>query len=174
MNKATILFDEVSNYIDLAEENGEIQKGILEPLEKLVEVFANLEKHWIREVPESQLQDSFAMYHVARNCGLILSRMIERFREAPLVNDNPKVAEDSSVVIPILIDSYFIMEQEINTPSTKSSLAGFSSARKLRKIARMVDLIPSQENEERNIPKENREKGFTSFAEIVAGIVGEE
>ncbi|RLI54551.1 MAG: hypothetical protein DRO87_04775 [Candidatus Thorarchaeota archaeon] len=174
MDTSVLLFEKVLEYVDSAEESGQVDAGILEPLSGLRAVFQELQQHWLQEVPDSQLQDTFAMYHVARNCELILSRMIERFRKAPLIGDNPKVAEDTSTLLPLLIDSFMVMKAEIDYPTIESSIKGFSLARRLREVARMVDMLPSAEDEERDIPREIRKRGLAHLARNLAGMVSEE
>ena len=171
MNNVSELFSSVSKLIEKAEQTGEVDLEILEPLRGLSSAFEQMSAHWLELKHEEQLENTFSLYHTARNCRLVLRRMIQRFEESPGTGDNPRVADDASQVLPILIDTFSILEEAKSGPIDQSRVQGFDRARYLRNIARMVDMVPNEAEDLAAIPIETKKKGYEVFGEYITGAV---
>lgn len=98
------------------EETGKVDLSILDSLSKLRSLLKIIKTKWL-EIPNS---DGFYFYQAARNVELILGTMQYRFEHSQEANDNPKIAEDSLVLLPAIdkilevTQSYKITENSIN------------------------------------------------------------
>jgi len=171
MHNVSELFSSVSKFIEKAEQTGKVDLGIIEPLQGLFSTFEQMSNHWLELKHEEQLENTFSLYHTARNCGLIIRRMIKRFEMAPEIGDNPRVADDASQVLPILIDTFSILEEAKSGPIDQSRVQGFDRVRHLRNIARMVDMVPNEVEDLAAIPIETKKKGYKVFGEFITGAV---
>lgn len=159
--------------IDNAEQTGKVDVSIIKHLKNMSSKFAKMGQYWLKIRRGESLEDSFAMYHTARNCGLVLHKMIERFEESPIIGDNPRVATDAATVFPILIDLYTFLEEAKSKPVRTIRNQGFNRTRTLRNIARMVDMLNSEDKDIEAIPAETRKKTFSTFAEHITGAIKE-
>ncbi len=171
MHNVSELFSSVSEFIERAEQTGKVDLGIIEPLKELSMTFEQMSSHWLELKHEEQLENTFSLYHTARNCGLVIRRMIQRFEIAPEIGDNPRVADDASQVLPILIDTFSILDEAKSGPIDQSRVQGFDRTRYLRNVARMVDMVPNEVEDLAAIPTETKKKGYKVFSEYITGAV---
>lgn len=171
MNYVSEHFNSVSTFIEQAEETGVVDMGIISPLENLSSAFLEIGDYWLESKKGEKLEDVFAPYHTARNCGLVIRRMIQRFKASQTAGDNPRVADDASQVLPILIDTYRVLEEAKSGLMNEFRVKGFDRARHLRNIARMVDMLPSEDEDLATIPQETRKRGYDVFSKVIAGAV---
>ena len=171
MTNVSELFGNAAEFIEKAEQTGEVDLGIIEPLRGLSSAFEQMSAHWLELKHEERLENTFSLYHTARNCKLVLRRMIQRFEESPVIGDNPRVADDASQVLPILIDTFSILEEAKSGPIDQSRVQGFDRVRYLRNMARMVDMVPNEAEDLAAIPIETRKRGYEAFAEYITGAV---
>lgn len=68
------LFRNLTDFCVKMQQTEEIDVGIFEPLKSLYNRAEQMEDYWL-------LKDDFALYHMARNCKLVLRRMIQRWKE---------------------------------------------------------------------------------------------
>ena len=117
----------------------------------------DIKSKWL-EVEDS---DGFYFYQAARNTKLILDRIEHRFKNSQEANDNPKIAEESLALLPIIDDileitqTYRISEDSINNVLDRTH--------DLRNQAANRDLIEPLEINRECIDKDNMRLQFTTL-----------
>jgi hypothetical protein len=115
-----------------------------------------------KEEDNDQLKTSFGLYHLMRNCGLILRRMGQRFDD-----DAFDAVNDVLEVLPHLLDDLIKVKEGKDGLIKHSILQPFDRTRHLRNLARMFDMLPNENEDWEAIPIEVREKGFKAFAKHI-------
>ncbi len=139
------------------EETGKVDLVILGSLSKLRELLKGIKSRWL-EVEDS---DGFYFYQAVRNTELILGKMESRFQNSQKANDNPKIAEDSLILLPAIdrileiIQSYRVNEHLINEVLNRT--------RDLRNQAAGTNLIEPLEVSRECIDKDNMRLQFATL-----------
>ena len=139
------------------EEAGKVDLAILNSLSKLRDLLKGIKSRWL----EVENSDGFYFYQAARNMELILGRMEQRFKNSQEANDNPKVAEDSLILLPAIdgileiTQSYKVNEHSINEVLNRT--------RYLRDRAASANLIEPLEINRECIDKDNMRLRFTDL-----------
>ena len=87
------------------EETGKVDFAILENIDRAKSSLSSLEGSLSSSTSGSNVKSVFLGYHIVRNLNLILTKMKDRFVHSHENHDNPIVAEDSLLVLPILSES---------------------------------------------------------------------
>ena len=139
------------------EVTGKVDLAILDSLSKLRGLLKGIKSRWL-EVEDS---DGFYFYQAARNMELILGKMEYRFKNSQKTNDNPKIAEDSLILLPAIdgileiTQSYQVNEHSINEVLNRT--------RDLRNQAASTNLIEPLEINREYIDKDNMRLQFTAL-----------
>ena len=139
------------------EESGKIDLAILNSLSKLRDLLKGIKSRWL-EIEDS---DGFYFYQAARNTELILDKMESRFKDSQKADDNPKIAEDSLVLLPAIDEileitqSYKVSEHSINEVLSKT--------RDLRNQAASTNLLEPLEANKEYIDKDNMRLRFAAL-----------
>lgn len=151
------LIQQITKSLNHMEETGVVEFSILDELKKLREIVQSVKNKWL----DNPNTDGFYFYQAARNIELIIGRMEYRFENSQKENDNPKIAEDSLVLFP-LIDSVL----EI-TESGKIDEHGINivleKTRDLRNTAASTNLIERMDANNELLNKENLRAHFTEL-----------
>ena len=164
-------FGNIAKSIELAEQVGKVDLEILEPLKIVYSEFEKISDHWLDSDYDEQFEDVFPLYHMSRNCKLVLYKMIQRFELAPSVKDDPKVASDASMVLPLLIDMFNVLEECKSGAMAVNESRGFDRTRNLRKIAKEVNMLSDGFDDIKTIPADVKKKGYEVFANFIVGAV---
>ena len=139
------------------EEAGKVDLAILDSLSKLRGLLKNIKSRWL-EVEDS---DGFYFYQAARNTELILGKMESRFQDSQKANDNPKIAEDSLILLPA-IDGILEITQSYNVNECSINEV-LNRTRDLRNQAADTNLIESLEINREYIDKDNMRRQFAAM-----------
>ena len=131
------ILKEIEDSLNHMEETGKVELSILDNLNKLQEFLKAIKTKWI----ENSDTDGFYFYQAARNVELILGRMVYRFQNSKIANDNPKIAEDSLVLLPAINRVLEITETDNITPDLIDSV--LRRTEDLRRTAIRTKLIES-------------------------------
>lgn len=164
------LFGNVTKFMKEAKQTGKIDLEILESLRVLFSEFKQMSIYWSESKHEEQLEYLFSLYHLSRNCGLVLRKMIQRFEELPGIDGNLTVVDDALQVLPILIDTFAILEEVKSNSINQFRVQGFDRTRHLRNIARMADMLPNEDEDLASIPIEIRERVYKVFVESIIDV----
>ena len=147
---------EIKNSLDKMEETGKVDLSILDNLKTLRNFLKTIKSKWL-DVEDS---NGFYFYQAARNVELILGKMEHRFKHSQEANDNPKIAEDSLLLLPN-IDSILDVTQsfKINKQTIDDVLTKTHS---LRNKAAITNLIESLEIRE-TLDKDNLRLQFSAL-----------
>lgn len=155
MKNSTLV--EIEKSLTKMEETGKVDLAILNSLSKLRGLLKGIKSRWL-EVEDS---DGFYFYQAARNTELILGQMESRFKDSQNTGDNPKIAEDSLILLPAIdgileiTQSYKVSEHSINEV--------LSRTRDLRNQAASTNLIEPLEANREYIDKDNMRLRFAAL-----------
>ena len=150
---------EIERSLDKMEGAGRADLAILGSLSKLRDLLKSIKSRWL-DVEDS---DGFYFYQAARNTELILDRMEHRFKNSQKANDNPRIAEDSLILLPVIDEilditqSYKVDERSINKMLNRT--------RDLRNRAVDTDLIEPLEINRKCIDNDNMRSRFDAMME---------
>ena len=150
---------EIKNSLDKMEETGKVDLAILDNFTTLRKFLRTIKSKWL-DVEDS---DGFYFYQATRNVELILGKMEYRFKNSQKAKDNPKIAEDSLVLLPA-IDNILEATQtfEINEQTIDDVLRKTYS---LRNKAASTNLIEPLEISRETLDKDNLKLQFTALME---------
>ena len=148
---------EIKKSLDKMEETGKVDLAILDNLTTLCNFLKVIKSKWL----DVENSDGFYFYQAARNVELILGKMEYRFKNSQKANDNPKIAEDSLLLLPN-IDSILDATQsfKINKQSIDDVLIKTHS---LRNKAASTNLIESLEISRESLDKDNLRLQFSAL-----------
>jgi len=159
------IFDSVYSKLEEMEEQQKVDLSITNDFDVLMHRFQELESFWIgsRKV---KIDDAFLLYHCARNCSSILSKMKNRFCQAHESHLNPQVVRDASPVISSMQALYDLVGTPIEEPlsSEKISLV-LKRLKEMRDRASNVSMLPSYQEETKGLNVLQLRKQFASIAE---------
>ena len=148
---------EIKNSLDKMEETGKVDLAILNNIATLRDFLKTIKSKWLN-IKDS---DGFYFYQAARNVELILGEMERRFKNSQKANDNPKIAEDSLLLLPN-IDSILEITQsfQINKQSIDQVL---TKTYALRNKAANANLIEPLEINHQTLDKDNLRMQFSAL-----------
>ena len=151
------IIQEINDSLNHMEETGIVDMSILDNLQKLRQLLREIKTKWL-EHPNT---DAFYFYQAARNVELILGKMEDRFKNSKIANDNPKIAEDSLVLMPVMDKILAMAEANQITNQTIDDI--LEKTRKLRNVAASTNLIESLEIDRNSIDKDTLRLQFVAL-----------
>ena len=142
------------------ETEGSIDSSFTIKIDTLDSEFTEMEQYWInqKEVP---VRSAFIFYTAMRNAKLVLSKMKERFEKVDETGNNPAVACDSLLVMPIIFEVYQKTAQAAEegqrlSPFLPNEMLRLVST--LRTTAKLVRLLPTPDEEVKETDKNQLRK----------------
>ena len=111
------------------------------------------------------IYDNFPIFHAIETQIRIIDQMLYRVNRAPEIHDNPRVAEDALVVIPLFKNLHTNILNKVNDIHYIMNLSS-----KLQIIAMKNEMYPSSEQITKSVNKEIINDSFGRFV----GNIGEE
>jgi len=135
------------------EEKGVVDFSFIQKIEMLDAEFTKMKQHWVKQRMVS-VGSAFIFYSAMHNTNLVLSKMKERFKKAKELGDNPKIACDSRLVMPIISEVYHkttraIAEKQNLNPFLPNEMLNLVST--LRATAKLASLLPTIDEEVKKI-----------------------
>jgi len=142
------------------ETEGFVDLSFVAKIEKLDSELSRMKQYWI-EQKEVSVGYAFIFYSAMHNSNLILSKMRQRFKNAKKTSDNPGVACDSLLIMPIISEVYqktaqAAEEKEKLNPFLPNEMLKLVSA--LRTTAKQVGMLPTFHEEVKRIDKNQLKK----------------
>jgi len=119
-----------------------------------------MKKYWVNQ-KEVAVGSAFIFYSAMHNAKLVLGKMKQRFKNANKTGDNPSVACDSLLVLPIISEVYHKTaqaaeeKQRLNPFLPNATLTLVST---LRTTAKLVSLLPTLDEEVKETDKKQLKK----------------
>jgi hypothetical protein len=158
------VFDSIYTKLEEMEEQQKVDLSIINELDILMRRFKELELFWI-ENRKMKIDDAFILYHCARNCWNILNKMKTRFLEAHEKHLNPQVVRDSSSVISSIHTLYDLVGTPSEEPlSPEKMTLILNRLKEIRDIASNVSMLPSYQEETKDLNVLQLKKQFISMA----------
>lgn len=172
--ETTQVFNSIYKKLEEMENKGKIDLTILEEFDLLAKKFKAIELFWV-ENKRVNVEDAFLLYHCARNCRTILTRMRNRFLEAEKKHLNPDVAIDSLQIIPVLNALYEIVTVPVEKSLNKEQqMHIIQRLKEMRNIAASLSFLPTFQEETENINMIKLKKHFKELAESLEASYFEE
>ena len=127
------------------EAKGVVEPSFIQKISALDSEFTTIKQYWVNQKTVS-VGSAFVFYSATHNTNLILAKMKNRFKKAQQIGDNPKVACDSLLVMPVIYEVYQRLAQAM---SEKKSLNQFLPnemlhlVSRLRATAKCAGLLPT-------------------------------
>jgi len=142
------------------ETEGSIDSSFTIKIDKLDSEFTKMKQYWIDQ-KEVSVGSAFIFYSAMHNTKLILTKMKERFKNADKTGDNPGVACDSLLIMPIISEVYqktaqAAEEKQRLNPFLPNEMLKLVST--LRTTARLVRLLPTPDEEVKETDKNQLRK----------------
>lgn len=148
-------------------EYGKIDALVTDRLSRVVESIEKKEEEW-RNRASAMPEGTFAAYHAWRNLRLVACKMQNRFLKALGKHENPTTAVDSLKVFPAFFEVCAgLCEMEGRKWSGEDELAMLSRITDLRNIAYHANMLPSLDEELREV---SRREVLSEFERFAAGI----
>ena len=158
------VFDSIYTKLEKMEESQKVDLSIISELDALMRRFKELELFWVRN-KKVKIDDSFMLYHCARNCRNILGKMKNRFLESHEKQLNPQVVRDSSSVVSsmhTLFDLVGMPSEEPVAPEKINLI--LNRLKEMRDIASNVSMLPSYQEETKDLNVLQLRKQFIGMA----------
>ena len=142
------------------EVKGFIDSSFTTKIDTLDSELTKMKQYWVDQ-KEVSVGSAFIFYSAMHNTNLILTKMKERFKNANKTGDNPRVACDSLLVMPIISEVYqktaqAAEEKQRLNPFLPNEMLKLVSA--LRTAAKLVSLLPTLYEEIKGIDKNQLKK----------------
>ena len=142
------------------ENKGFIDTAFTSKIDTLDSEFTRMEQYWTaqKEVP---VGSAFIFYSAMHNSKLVLNKMKQRFKNAHKTDDNPGVACDSLLILPIISEVY---QKTVQAAEEKQRLNPFlphemlKLVSTLRTTAKLVGLLPTLNEELKKVDKSQLRK----------------
>ena len=145
---STALIDEITVVLNSMKETGKVDPSIVNNLDGLANMFKESQEKWLTS---RNTKVSIYFYYAARNAGLVVSRMKERFLSTNAVDANPKIAEESLQVIGLIRELLDLTQKE--KPDEGITKLIIERVRQLRAVAADTKLVQAQEKELEDVDK---------------------
>ena len=137
------------------EAKGSVDRSFVTKIDVLDLELAKMKKYWADQKSIS-IGSAFMFYSAMHNGELVLSKMKDRFNKAHEVDDNPSIACDSLLVMPIISEVFqkaarAAEEKERLNPFLPTEMLKLVST--LRTTARQVNLLPTLDEEVKRTDK---------------------
>lgn len=156
--------NELTAQLQKMEESSIVDLAVLKTLDELIDSCHSAESFW-KDNKKVSIQDSFWIYHASRNVRIILEKMKKRFTEAEEKHENPAVVHESIAVIPPLSEicaSIFFLTERAPTKELVNMLS--EKVAYLRETAYINSLLPTPEEEMKELDKKRLQNRFDQFA----------
>jgi len=142
------------------EAKGSIDSSFMARIDTLNSELTKMRQYWIDQ-KEISIGSAFIFYSAMHNSKLVLRKMKERFKSAETTGDNPGVACDSLLVMPIISEVYQKAAQAAEekrrlNPFLPNEMLKLVST--LRTTAKLVSLLPTLEEEVKEIDENQLKK----------------
>jgi hypothetical protein len=142
------------------EAKGFIDRSFVTKIDTLDSELITMKQYWINQKAVS-IRSAFIFYSAMHNAKLVLGKMKERFKNADKTGDNPGVACDSLLVMPIISELYqktaqAAEEKQKLNPFLPNETLKLVSA--LRTTAKLVNLLPTPDEEVKEVDKNQLRK----------------
>lgn len=136
-------------------ENKKVNILVIKDLDKIKEELNIYKK---QELSKNQLtSDNFSRFHAIETQMRVIDKMINRINMAEEIHDNPKVADDALMILPLIRD----LNTNIKIENDSNFLMELSSD--LQILAMKVNMYPLLKDVREKINKEVLEKDFNKF-----------
>lgn len=136
-------------------------QGIVDPaftakIDDLNAELTKMKQYWVDQKDVSA-GSAFIFYSAMHNTNLVLGKMKERFNKSKPTDDNPKVACDSLLIMPIISEVYqktaqAALEKQKMNPFRPTEMLKLVST--LRTTAKLAGLLPTIDEEVKKIDKD--------------------
>lgn len=159
---SSAVIESITNSLNKMEEEGKVDLSIVNTLDELNTYFRQIQDKWLRS---KEREHSFYFYYATRNAQLVIEKMKDRFLTSQTNKDNPQIAEDSLVLVPILGDLLQLTDRD--TANAQLANRTIERVRQLRAIAYDVRLLPSPNKELEQSDKKKVAKKIDEIMNIV-------
>jgi len=137
------------------EAKGSVDRSFVTKIDVLDLELVKMKKYWIDQKAVS-VGSAFMFYSAMHNSELVLNKMRDRFDKAHQADDNPGVACDSLLVMPIISEVFqkaarAAEEQQRLSPFLPTEMLKLVNT--LRTTARQVNLLPTPDEEVKRTDK---------------------
>jgi hypothetical protein len=137
------------------ETRGSVDRSFVAKIDVLESELAKMKKYWADQKVVS-VGSAFIFYSAMHNAELVLNKMRDRFNKAHQADDNPGVACDSLLIMPIISEVFqktarAAEEQQRLSPFLPTEMLKLVST--LRTTARQVNLLPTIDEEVKRTDK---------------------
>ena len=142
------------------EAKGIVDSSFINKIDTLDSELTGMKQFWINQKAVS-VRSAFVFHTAMHNAKLVLGKMKERFKNVDETGDNPAVACDSLLVMPIISEVYqktaqAAEEKQSLDPFLPNEMLKLISA--LRTTAKLVSLLPALHEELRETDKNQLRK----------------
>jgi len=160
MKSVFIYISDMRSDLNRMEDKGLIDCSFVAKIDTLGSELAKMKQYWAEQKAVS-VGSAFIFYSAMHNAMLALSKMKERFKKADKTGDNPGIACDSLLIMPIISEVYqktaqAAEEKERLSPFLPNEMLKLVSA--LRTTAKLVSLLPTLDEEIKGIDKDQLKK----------------
>lgn len=144
-----IYINDMRSDLSKMETRGSIDRSFATKIDVLNLELAKMKKYWAGQKAVSA-GAAFIFYSAMHNGELVLSKMRDRFNKAHEANDNPGIACDSLLVMPIISE---VFQKAARAAEEKERLSPFLPTEMLKLVstlrttARQVSLLPTLDEE---------------------------
>jgi hypothetical protein len=137
------------------EAKGSVDCSFVEKIDILGSELTRMKEYWTGQKAVS-VGSAFIFYSAMYNAELILGKMKDRFNKSHKINDNPGIACDSLLVMPVISEVFQKTAQAAEEREKLNPLLPFEMLKlvsALRTTAKLVNLLPTLDAEVRGIDK---------------------
>ena len=142
------LIEEITVALNSMKQTGKADPSMVNSLDRLANAFKESQEKWLTS---RNTKVSIYFYYAARNAGLVVSRMKERFLSSNAVDENPKIAEESLQVVGLVRELSDLTQNE--KPDESITKLIIERVKQLRAAAIDAKLIQTQEKELEDVDK---------------------
>ena len=141
------------------EAEGVVDSSFIPKIDDIDAEFSRM-KQYLVDQKEVSVGSAFVFYSAMHNTNLILGKMKERFNKAKKTSDNPKIACDSLLIMPIISEVYQKTTQAAQEKQRMNSFLPNEMLKlvsTLRTTAKLAGLLPTLDEEINKIDKDQLE-----------------
>lgn len=153
------IFDHINGMrsdLNKMEAKGFVDSSFTEKIDTLDLELTRMKQYWVDQ-KEVSVGSAFIFYSAMHNSRLVLGKMKQRFGNAKKAGDNPGVACDSLLIMPIISEVY---QKAFQAAEEKQRLSPFlpnemlKLVSTLRTTAKLVSMLPTPDEEVRKIDRD--------------------
>jgi hypothetical protein len=132
-----------------------IDRSFMAKIDTLGSELTKMKQYWIDQKAVS-VRSAFIFYSAMHNAELVLSKMKDRFSKSHETDDNPGVACDSLLIMPVISE---VFQKTAQAAEEKQRLNPFLPTEMLKLVstlrttAKLVNLLPTPDEEAKGIDK---------------------